>query len=413
MPRNGNTQVMSQPRKRRPRTRSSEAGIALAGEKNGLFESAFHNSPAMQSVVRASDGVIIEVNTTFLQKMRRTREQVIGKTPLEIGSWVEPERLYEYRDEFESKGQVQGFEACLRASDGRIVTVLLSSHPVKIDGVLHYLNAGVDITDRKQTEAELRLANERLRQSEERFSKAFRANPVTMAITRYAEGTFVAVNESLLKVIGYSESEVLGRTAEELNLYKNQDERQEFVRQVAEQGFEHNREICIRARNGGVRTLLVSAEPRQTRPPHLRTPPPHPPPTHNPKIQQTQKLRSRRTPSRQPQRLQRPRRPRHPHPIRSLGRRRNPRPPLALFPTNHQPPRRWVPTPFAPFKPRGDRGLDFEFRNSCHCSSTTRSRQPRRQNRRTPRRKVSIFPPSPARGDILVAPHLPTFPQPR
>src|SRR5262252_1108502 len=102
MPRNGNTQIMSQTPKRRSRARKSKAGSALAAEKNGLFESAFHNSPALLSVVRASDGVIVEVNNTFLEKMGRTREQVIGKTPYDLRSWVDPEKLHEYRRELES-----------------------------------------------------------------------------------------------------------------------------------------------------------------------------------------------------------------------------------------------------------------------------------------------------------------------
>src|SRR3989442_15289713 len=36
---------------------------------------AFHNSPAMQSVVRASDAMLVEVNDTFLKKLGFTREQ--------------------------------------------------------------------------------------------------------------------------------------------------------------------------------------------------------------------------------------------------------------------------------------------------------------------------------------------------
>src|SRR5215471_4980011 len=105
-----------------------------------LFKSAFHNSPAMQSVVRASDGVIVEVNATFLQKMSRTREQVIGKTPFELGSW-DPEKLVTFRAELETNGQVQGKEVQLRANDGRIVTVLLSTHSVDINGEKHYVSA--------------------------------------------------------------------------------------------------------------------------------------------------------------------------------------------------------------------------------------------------------------------------------
>src|SRR5262252_6613733 len=87
--------------------------------EGGLFQMAFHNSPVLQSVVRATDGVIIEVNETFLQKMNRTREQTIGKTPVELNSWVEPEKILTYKEELDTKGFVIGYEVKLRASDGR------------------------------------------------------------------------------------------------------------------------------------------------------------------------------------------------------------------------------------------------------------------------------------------------------
>jgi hypothetical protein len=39
----------------------------IAVIQDGLFEIAFHNSPAMQSVLREADGVLVEVNDTFLR----------------------------------------------------------------------------------------------------------------------------------------------------------------------------------------------------------------------------------------------------------------------------------------------------------------------------------------------------------
>ncbi len=132
-------------------------------ESEERFATAFRRSPAMQSLVRAADGVIVEVNNTFLEKLERTREQVIGKTVPELDVWVEPEKLLDYRGLLEANGHVLGYEAQVRASDGAILTVLLSSHRVFIGGVRHYLNAGVDITARKEAEAKMQsaLAKER------------------------------------------------------------------------------------------------------------------------------------------------------------------------------------------------------------------------------------------------------------
>ena len=61
-----------------------------------------------------------------------------------------------------------------------------------------------------------RCAVERLRESEERMSKAFNASPDVIAISSLAEGRFVSVNEAFTQVSGYLRAEAIGRTAVEL-----------------------------------------------------------------------------------------------------------------------------------------------------------------------------------------------------
>lgn len=58
----------------------SERTIELQ-ESERRFVTAFRRSPAMQSLIRASDRVIVEVNDTFLGKLGFTREQVVYNYP--------------------------------------------------------------------------------------------------------------------------------------------------------------------------------------------------------------------------------------------------------------------------------------------------------------------------------------------
>src|ERR1051326_5042172 len=125
------------------------AGMAV---NDALFRAAFHNSPAMHSIVRFSDAVLVEVNETFTRTLGYSRDEVIGKTPMELNFWVAPERLQAYREQLEMKGFVRDFEVEVRARDGGIRTVLISSEVVDIGGVAYSLSAGVDITQRKRSE---------------------------------------------------------------------------------------------------------------------------------------------------------------------------------------------------------------------------------------------------------------------
>jgi len=237
-----------------------------------LFRMAFQNSPAMQSLIRASDGVIVEVNNTFLEKMHRTRDQVIGKTPLELYSWVEPGKALEYRQELETSGKVLGYEAKLRASNGKILTVLVSSHRVEIGDEPHYLNAGVDITPRKEAEAKLVESQRRLRESDARFSTAFHTNPVLMTIAGLNDAKFVEVNEAFIRFTGWKRRELIGRDSRELGLWVDLSAREKFFGQLRRDRQIRNVECSIRTRAGKIHAMLLSGKIIEiNREPHLIT----------------------------------------------------------------------------------------------------------------------------------------------
>jgi len=114
--------------------------------------------------------------------------------------------------------------------------------------------------DRKRAEAELRESGERLRQSEERFSKAFLASPAMVSLARLNDGVFIEVNETFQQLTGYLEPEVIGRTATELNLWTRSEKQTGFLRQLKEKGFVRDWEETLRSKRGQFYTVLLSAE---------------------------------------------------------------------------------------------------------------------------------------------------------
>lgn len=110
-----------------------------------------------------------------------------------------------------------------------------------------------NITDRRRVESELR-------RSEERFAKAFRANPQPMWITSFTDARFVDVNESFLTMSGYTRDEVMGHTALELNIWANPETRTEVLRTLEREGVIRNFETKFRTKSGAIRLLLSSAE---------------------------------------------------------------------------------------------------------------------------------------------------------
>lgn len=100
-------------------------------------------------------------------------------------------------------------------------------------------------------------AEEALRESEERFSKAFHANPAPLSITRLEDGRFLDVNEAFLALTGYAREDVIGRTSLELRLIGSV-ERDALVERLRRSGAIPDLGFSIRHRNGAQRDVVVS-----------------------------------------------------------------------------------------------------------------------------------------------------------
>jgi PAS domain S-box-containing protein len=99
-----------------------------------------------------------------------------------------------------------------------------------------------------------------LRESQERFSKAFQASPAFLSIARMSDGQFVEVNESFLQSSGYTREEVIGRSSGDLRLWPTPADRERFLREVKERGVVRHREVVLRSKKGRLDTVLLSAE---------------------------------------------------------------------------------------------------------------------------------------------------------
>lgn len=117
---------------------------------------------------------------------------------------------------------------------------------------LYLANISRDITETKQ-------AAESLRQSEEKFSKAFQANPSLMLISSVAGGNIIDVNETFMDAIGYERSEIIGRTVNELKVWEP-SALADFMDVFRIHGRARDMEMQFRTRGGEMRTASISGE---------------------------------------------------------------------------------------------------------------------------------------------------------
>ncbi|MFO7681465.1 MAG: PAS domain S-box protein [Chloroflexota bacterium] len=99
-----------------------------------------------------------------------------------------------------------------------------------------------------------------LRQSEEKFAKAFQASPNAMLISELADGIILDVNKSFEFLSGFTRQEAIGKTAAQLNVYLNSQTRDRWLTPVETDGHVRDLEIDLRHKDGAVRTTSLSIE---------------------------------------------------------------------------------------------------------------------------------------------------------
>ncbi len=222
-------------------------------ESEEKFSAAFRSSPDMMTIVNLQDGKYAEVNDSFVHFSGYSREELIGHSNDEFNMWVNLEERDRMTRLLEEQGTMRHEEYDFRTKSGEICTWLCSADIINIGGESCMLAVATDITERKK-------AQEALRESEERFSKAFHASPGSMSISRLKDGTFIEVNESFLRDKGYTREEVIGRSSAELGIWKNEEHRNQVLQMLQEQGRVHNEPTQFRTKSGEIRTGYMSAE---------------------------------------------------------------------------------------------------------------------------------------------------------
>lgn len=180
-----------------------------------------------------------------------SKHEAIGKMTHELLNTVFPDSFESTRKVLFGTGAWEG-ELTHTTKNG--AKVIVSSRLVlkqdENDNPKAILEINRDITERKYSE-------EALRQSEERFYKAFQSSPTVMAIMNKLNHRYLDVNESWLKAFGLTREQVIGHTATELNLFYNQGELNAIGSGMV---GTNNYEIIFRTSKGERRIALGSSE---------------------------------------------------------------------------------------------------------------------------------------------------------
>jgi PAS domain S-box-containing protein len=153
---------------------------------------AFRVAPFAACVTRLTDGKLVDVNDRLLREYNWTREDLLGKTTLEVGLWgVEADRL-KMVEAIRRDGRITDFESVSVGSDGRRRPMSLSAEMFEMDGAPHLVVFIADLTEKKQAEAELLQHRDHLEELVAQRTKELELAKQTAEHASQAKSTFLA-----------------------------------------------------------------------------------------------------------------------------------------------------------------------------------------------------------------------------
>lgn len=105
----------------------------------------------------------------------------------------------------------------------------------------------------------LRKVEAALQQSSEMFTAAFWSSLDAINISSVPDGRYLAVNESFLRMTGYTQEEVLGKSAADLRLWVDEEQRAQILSRLYAGSEIRQEEFLMRTKAGEIRTGQVSA----------------------------------------------------------------------------------------------------------------------------------------------------------
>jgi PAS domain S-box-containing protein len=224
-----------------------EEALRLSEER---FSKAFRSSPDALMLARAN-GVIFEVNEGFERIFGYTRDEAIGSTAGELGLFlVEGDRLH-VRSLFEEDGRLVDHEIDLQTKSGECRHTSLSVEGITVQGEPCLLVIFRDETER-------RIAEQKLRESENRYRAIFELSAVGQAEVEAETRKFLSVNRRYCAITGYSQEELLKlKVADVTHPDDRAYDEERFDRTLSNLQMEHVSEKRYLRKDGSVRWVDV------------------------------------------------------------------------------------------------------------------------------------------------------------
>lgn len=159
------------------------------------FSKAFRTIPDGITIATLKEGRFIEMNDAARRLTGYSREEMLGKTTLELGLWKNEEDRDRLFQKLKEKGKVRNEEVVLRMKSGELRDMLISAEIIDVLGEQCFITVSTDVTEQKQ--------------SQELLESVSHSSPLAIYIAQDEKLQYI--NPQFQKITGFSKTELLGR----------------------------------------------------------------------------------------------------------------------------------------------------------------------------------------------------------
>ena len=223
-------------------------------EQDGKYRTIIDSAPVGIGEIGLEPPRFKWVNEATCNILGYTEEELLNMNPFDL-IIEESKPLFQKRMKkiLAGKKVTPSVDYKLKTKNGRFMWANLNVDLLHENGkVVGGLVFAQDTTKRKKAE-------EKLKESEEHFSKAFQHNPTPMAIA-LTDGELIDVNRSFERLMGFTRDEVIGKFGVDLGMYGDASEREELIRTLQQDGHVYNFPMTFNTKSMKQISVLFSRE---------------------------------------------------------------------------------------------------------------------------------------------------------
>ncbi len=128
-------------------------------KNEGKLNLIFENTPNAITITEMETGIVVEANKG-IEWTGWTRDEIIGRNPLMLQSWVHTDEGEKIRNIIKTEGKLSNHRVDFHKKDGSVAHAMMNSMFIQMDGKQFLLSISNDVTRLVDSEAKLRRAKE-------------------------------------------------------------------------------------------------------------------------------------------------------------------------------------------------------------------------------------------------------------